>query len=798
MSAEQLGSIEVLSSLEKPELKVEFEKREVARVFVLQSLSAEQINQELEKALANSIGSDVDLIEIVTKLPLTHCLWLEKGSTARNKGQVMPIGGGVEPEDLGDLARTASRELLQETHLRPIKLEQLRTMDEADKPITIEYKMKLKDEDSITEVDNTQYLYVATILPSDVPYQLDPAEDKIAEFPGLSLSEMGLLWSEDKLSKNDRSLVLLDSLRLFPENVNNPKIDLEFKKTEEHALAVAEVMRSLGAKVREFKIQKMADVAAELISILEWRMKEAYNLAEPEIEQRTLPALALIEQLKVLGDNLPEAEKIYAQVIGLTRDYVDLKDWFPHAVERSNFREELKNPGNSNIEAAIRLAFLLTKTALSLNEIADLQQKQQAETGQENFNEYYDLIGFLQRISGVVKIDDLTDKLIADFANLKSRRQIDSEVSTRTGITDIGTKFNRINKFLENMVDLGLVKGSQGALEPGQVNMLTNVTNTDLRSLLRYAFDFTSDDINVEKFQTKESRERLQFEALRKLFLLSALEPANQRYREVEDLSNHDIEELWGNLFVVNKRSQRSVVSDVGDDGNEAEWFMRGFQDIPGLLAMQDSRTKQVSSYYRKIIVRGFDDPEQLWDIYGRSLVLSPDSGSDQKVQTELFTRIEAQVEVYSADKKNNLSPETKTVLEFPAVLKIIAELQKQGAKIVDYDATNLPGTKFNSAGPGGGDDIVLAKFYICLDTEEDGEQQRRFEEVQIFSPTEDGVSGFAHKEHKAQSDAQYTVKRLTDTKGLRSFIELMFPAGIYGDPMHVPYRKNGNGNGHK
>ena len=44
--------------------------------------------------------------------------------------------------------------------------------------------------------------------------------------------------------------------------------------------------------------------------------------------------------------------------------------------------------------------------------------------------------------------------------------------------------------------------------------------------------------------------------------------------------------------------------------------------------------------------------------------------------------------------------------------------------------------------------------------------------------------------------DRQRAVKRLLDTKGLRSFIELMFPIGIYGDLIHKLYQKNGNGNG--
>lgn len=796
MSVEKLGSVESVVA-EQPELQVEHEKREVARVFVLQSRSSDQISSEIG-ALAEA--SQAVLAGKIAHLPLTHCLWLEKGSGSRNEGQIMPIGGGIEPEDKGDLNKTASRELLQETHLRPTSLHQLRTLDEKDQPITIDYKMRLKGKDQkVIEVDNTQHLYVATILPSDVPYQLDPKEDKIAEFPGLSLEEMGTLWGENKVTKK-HPLKLLDSLQLFPQNSSSAKIDLEFGSIENHTLAVSEVMRSLGAEARSFKIQKMADVACELIAIWEWKMKENTAISESEIATQIESAQTLVREMKGLEDRLPEAEKLYAQIIAAAGQDVDLTEWFAHAVERSNFKEELKNPGNSDIEAAVRLAFLLTETSLSLREVADLQKSQLEEIGHTVQNEYYDLIGFLQRVGGVIDIEDLTDDVLAEYANTTPRKQIDVEVASRTGISNIATKFNRLNKFLENMIEMGLVRGSKDTLEPGQVNMLTNVANADLRSLLRYAFDTSSEDIK-EKFQTTESRKRLQFESLRKLFLLSALEPASRRYQEAESLGNHDVEDLWGNLLVINERSQRSVVTDDGH-GGEVVRFMRGFQNIPGLLAVQDVRTKQLSSYFRKIIVRGFDNPEQLWDIYGRSLVLAADPEADAQVQHDLFTRQAVDLPVFVADKQKGLQPEIKTVFEYPAVIRIIQELQAQGAKIVDYDPTNLPGTNFNSAGPGGGDPIVLAKFYICLDTESGGETERRFEEVQIFSPTEDGVSGFQHKEQKAQFDAEYTIRRLTDTKGLRSFIELMFPAGIYGDPMHAPYRKalkdkNGNGNGH-
>ncbi|MBP7992707.1 MAG: hypothetical protein KAZ30_03585 [Candidatus Magasanikbacteria bacterium] len=790
MSVETLSE-EPQAQLETPELQIEQEKREVARVFVLQSNNPDSIRTDLEKMMASG---KMGLSEAVTKLSLTHCLWIEKNKKSRNSGQVMPIGGGKSPEDGGDLGKTVTRELLYETHLRPTEIAPL--LDYQNEPIVIDYKMRLKDpEKPIKEVENSQTLYIAKILPSDIPYQLEPEEDKIARFHKLTVEDMGTLWGANTLDK-DGEVQLYDSLRLYPKDSESERIDLKFKEPVEHATLVAETMRSLGNEARGFEADKMYDVAHELVETARWK--------NPDMDYGEIGLLQnKLFRLKELRDDLPKAKEIYFEIIDLCSNVIDLMEWFPHAVERSNFKEELRNPGNSDIEAAIRFAFLLSETNLSLEEVVLLKHELDMESGPPRpVNGYYDMINFLAKIAcpggKAISKDEkgkevvlLTDERVTEYANSKKQSIIEDEVSENTGIANISDKLERINKFIKNMIASGVNQDRQDKLDVDELDPMSNTAAAKIKGLLKLGFEDLNDEEHeiFKAFESEEIRKRIKFEALRKLFFLSALEPASRRYSEVIKLGNSEIEDIWNKVVSVRGSTERSLTI-IDENGEAKQRFMRTLNVDTGLLVTPDVRTKQVDNYFRKIITRGFDNPEDLWDTYGRSLVLAPDPNAGFEKSKELFTRQSFEVETYYLDYNKNFVKQTQTVFEYPAVIKIIQGLQAKGVKIVDYDPTNLPGTPFNSSGPGGGDPIVMAKFYMCLDTEEDGEVERRFEEVQIFSPTEDGISGFKHKENKAYFDAKRKVRRLKDTKGLRSFIELLSPAGVYGDPVHAAHRK--------
>jgi hypothetical protein len=70
----------------------------------------------------------------------------------------------------------------------------------------------------------------------------------------------------------------------------------------------------------------------------------------------------------------------------------------------------------------------------------------------------------------------------------------------------------------------------------------------------------------------------------------------------------------------------------------------------------------------------------------------------------------------------------------------------------------------------------------------------RTCREVQVFLPkqNEDGewVSGEVDYQQKLDDDREYGVSRLFSTKALRSFMELMYPAEIYGDRIRPIYKE--------
>lgn len=799
--------------LENTEIQVEQkeirEEREVARVFVLQSADLRRIDERIAAAKIQYQNSLVNEAEIIANLQLTHSLWLEKGEGARNKGQVMAIGGGKK--DGESLETAAPRELLEETHLRPTRIERL--VDEG-KPVQIKYHMVLKSREIqepdkndpsriVTktipkkQVDNTQSIFIATILPSDEAYPLDPAEDKISKFHPLTSDEMAELMGTNTLNRGDQKLQLLDSFRLFPDQVDNDKIAVSFGDEVEYRTSVAEMMRALGKEARVFEAKKLCSVAQELLELVDFAGEE-YEQCE-----------GLLDQIQGNLDNLPEVRIYYSELIKRIAKHCDIVVEFKKAVERSNFKEEMAHPGNSKLEETARFAFLLSSGSLSLDEVKEIILEEQEDhpsvgNNDETIDEKDSQAGIAGLISILEKMCELAGKdLVGESIEQrlldisKREKSLARKVMEQaTGIEKLPNKLVRVQKFIDSMVDMGLIQGSADKLDPAMVKPLTNIMNADCRALLRYAFDYDNEKVN-KTFKSAEAKLRLRFEALRALFLSIIMEPISRYYEEVVETGHNEIEELWSHLLVIDDATKRSVVKEGGNGSeNGRERFMRRFDKVPGLLALQDVRVKTIDSLYRKAIVRGYDDPGEIMDIRGRSLVLAADPHADPREVANLFTRTTEDVTIYSIDKvSKELVSETKQIMDFGAVHTIIKKLTKNGAKILDYDPTNRPGESFSSAGPGGGDKICMAKFYICLETpdEETGEMERRFEEVQIFSPTEDGTTGFEHKAIKAASDAKYTIRRLTDTKGLRSFIELMFPARIYGDPMHAPYRKKLN-----
>jgi hypothetical protein len=128
----------------------------------------------------------------------------------------------------------------------------------------------------------------------------------------------------------------------------------------------------------------------------------------------------------------------------------------------------------------------------------------------------------------------------------------------------------------------------------------------------------------------------------------------------------------------------------------------------------------------------------------------------------------------------------------------ILEEGQRQGqlVRIVKYKGFPEEGKKFSaSSGPGATGKIRMGKFYI-EHIAPDGTVRNR--EMQVFLPrivrnakgaVDHIESGEVDFEAKKTDDKDYSVSRLFATKALRSFMELLYPAEIYGDSIRPIYK---------
>lgn len=391
MSAEQPFNPELVDNkVETPELQLETIANEVARVFVLQSRSHESVVEfcaDLQTKINEGSLAAEAVADILANELLTHSLVIKKDEQSRSPGQVEPVGGGEKPEDKGDLSRTAVRELLEEIHVRPGGLRRLR--DRAGNDIVIHYKNTLKKAGKPQVVKDTHMgLFVARISPSDIPHQQNKEEDKIDSFPRPNLLEMGELWGKKTVTGKYGTTHLMDALQAFPQDVQSEKNDITFPDKQKHLETIAETMNAYGVEGRAFEIEKIIDVAKELVGITEWKV-------QPTSPSQFAGLRKKLDELETVSTDLPKVQVLYGEIIKECAQHINLLEWFSHAVERSNFKEELRNPGNSKIEGALRFAFLMAKTNLSLSEIAILKKEIEDEDGSSKVNnEYYDLIGF--------------------------------------------------------------------------------------------------------------------------------------------------------------------------------------------------------------------------------------------------------------------------------------------------------------------------------------------------------------------------------------------------------------------
>lgn len=280
------------------------------------------------------------------------------------------------------------------------------------------------------------------------------------------------------------------------------------------------------------------------------------------------------------------------------------------------------------------------------------------------------------------------------------------------------------------------------------IDQMNEVKSKDFRTLVNIA-------LGRDKFYFKGKSEavkrELRWEAQRKLVLMLMLTQslAEQKKRE------------RGGVEVLDRIEYR--LEAPGSSGYHRTLRLNGKNHEVRI----DRDEKTVLSTLRKMLVRDRMDNQVYSDIFREAYIFNGDDITSEDTQD---------VDLPIANKETMRVPQIVADLLYE--LQLASKLEGGRLQILELKIFGS-GDKAQSRSVGGGGDIRMAKFYL-RHVSEDGVERLR--EVQVFLNEAD-------YEAKHADQDRYAMARLFHTQGLRSVIELLYPAEIYGDrlrPIHA------------
>jgi len=777
-----------------PEKELERKPHEMARVFIAQSKSTEQVRAEM---YAGKKPYEISFLNLV---------FAQKSGDSMNPDELLPVGGSrvIEERPL-DAAR---RHMMEETHLRPVDLVKVGSMS---------FGLK-KYRDEIDAKVHSDY-YLAKVLPHDELYSLNPEDDKIVRYHHVDLATYedqvlrdGYLIVDD--NGDEKKLPLVDSLRvndgsglvdnLLEDNTARASLvqekllkslkddnDRKSRWVVEHWLDILDVSGSEKDDVLNLLEKEGKDWKMAFDTIWSWAIKTVFKGDVKAAQESFLAAYDLSIFEEEVGEELKNQTKdeaLFRAMLALLESKYDYDSYLKILKD---------NP---------RLKDFAVKVESFLGNISDKPEDSHESSHREQ--------AIRSKSLDVWDEDYVEDAFIDSFFG--DKRTYDRG--------EFKKKFAVMNATINELLDENIVRGKLVGVVGEKFNdrlltQISEVRDANLIDLIKLAWPGVAKD-EKHRFRTKPEIEEPQnpnilkravFEARRKLAYLFILFDADSHYGSVVENGKGEIEKVWGEIlegptvyrYLTEEKGENGDLLDIkvskskSPDQSSQETVLRPckLEDGNYTLFAQSARTKSRQSFYRKVLVRGKGGVEDIKDIYGRSLVVAPSAS----VSIEDLLKKDSQVlQTYNEDGS---SRDLEEFTDYRVVLEIIQRLQNNpNVKILKYIPTNDPGSSFSSSGVGGGAEICLAKFYI-EHTNEKGE--KNYEEVQIFSPTDEEHSGFYWEKTKKKDDSSYDFERVLrpDKNRLHSFVEVNYPARIYGAPIKnanvgVVVRKNGKKNG--
>jgi len=770
----------------------------VVRAFLLQEKTGEEIKKELKKGV------------LPKDLYFTKSVWILK-TGKENSGQLMPVGGKIESSDLTDsedvfegLDKAIKREMLHETHLRVVSLEAAGRQN---------YSF---EHSSRGQVDNNVFLFLARILPNDIPYPLDPEEDKFERFINLDLNQVAELLYFGKVVVDGIEMKLLDSFILDDEIrtqvAGASKTKIEENGTTQSLMRFANQMSAQEGRVK-------LNVLEKLFSIL--RLKE--NLI-PNLEEK----IKTWEQSLTTVKDLVAVNRIYQEI--MESEFIK-PDYLLEAVGLNNLEEEVKYMDDSKAKVLLHFISVLFMDKEWTDQYFEMVKKEK--------NGY--IKNFLERMQKLLKRLGLeNDQDLSDFNNLhrqllkihslKENNELlkdsgeDGEIDRESKIIseeEVAEALKEVfdlhydprelaqdaDKFIKNIAEKSLLPHVDQRHGTAGKILLDEISSASLLDLLKISIYNPDNDWLKKHFSSSELRRQAIYEARRKLILIWIIDSVKQTHVEKIKLGDGPFDKMWNQLvkepteenvcYCVKKYEKRQnkkgqteeilvdveIVDEEPKEGSFEKIAARTMEVEDGKLIVEVHKSvKTLDSTIRKHIILGLKDPKEISDIYRRSFVvldkISPDGQKMSMTEMQSLEIETGQINYRTnSTDQNNSSIKKATITDVAPVIDIIKQILQNSQnkiKVLSF----RPSNKMSTFGPGGNKNLRFAKFYL---EHVDELGQIRTEEVQIFVPQPDSEkSAKYYHDIKIIDDAEYELSRLTDTRGRRSFVSNLYSPLIY------------------
>lgn len=636
----------------------------------------------------------------------------------------------------------------------------------------------------------------------------------------------------EKFAKLGKSDELDEGLKLaiFPHNAHREEQAGQIKQgiLDYMGEAEAEKKADVLKKFLSLVLDKVSGPARPRIMKIFIHLKSPFeittktsNVVVEEYDQAAQELVPKMKEKTTQVFDLVEMQRFWKEAFDILKnaglDEKELRDKFMEAVSLSNFREEVVSTvaNISETDAVLRFVNNLAESGgLTEDYLEAAMENPKLKDFVFRLRKFLDVSGGekynankqSEEIGQMLKDEDLSTIVGEDFIDIfEIGNKKEGTKSTETTEAKRAT-FNRrttyINDLINSLVDIAEkqanaiqkrkasrsveVKDVDGE-EESEIGLperpWDEVQNGSVETLLQYAFPDKKDLTPKEK--------NYRFEALRHLGLLYLLTKADQYMDKTIALGRAPIEAIFQKilisegdkkLYFENQFDAEGKLLDVqmsrpGDAHGTAK-DVRQMQSVDGqreYLVEAIISKKSLSSLYRKIIEHGLDEAHKIHDINRRALIIH----DCELVRENIDDRdIFAQGLV-----KTDRNVKKKDRNELPAVLDVMQRIVEEGSvggntvRILKYKPTLPPNRPMISSSAGGGAEIRLAKFEV-EHTDKDG--NKRYEEVQVFTPSLDGRSAAFWYEQKKEDDKRYEFARLFESAKDLSVIRKLFPEEFY------------------